>query len=136
MDSAAFSLSDYKFDQVILDFSKKESNKVNIKFEPEGIFHSGESVFELVFVFLAFSGDNPEPFIKIRSISYFKFASKISFEDIPSFFYVNSLAIIFPYVRSFVSTVTLQANILPPILIPTWNLTSLNDPLRENTRKI
>ena len=36
--------------------------------------------------------------------------------DIPDYFYPNSLAIVFPYVRSFVSSVTLQANIESPIL--------------------
>ncbi|EXZ22215.1 pretranslocase subunit SecB family protein, partial [Bacteroides fragilis str. S13 L11] len=52
--------------------------------------------------------------------------------EIPNFFYPNSIAILFPYVRAFVSTLTLQANI-KPILLPTLNLSSLQDTLRENT---
>ena len=47
-------------------------------------------------------------------------------------FISNSIAILFPYVRAFVSTLTLQANI-KPILLPTLNLSSLQDILRENT---
>lgn len=39
-----------------------------------------------------------------------------SLDDIPEYFYANSIAILFPYIRVFVSTVTLQANIKPIVL--------------------
>lgn len=41
------------------------------------------------------------------------FESARTLEDIPDYFYANSIAILFPYVRAFVSTVSLQANIPP-----------------------
>lgn len=44
------------------------------------------------------------------------------------------MAILFPYIRAFVSTVTLQANVMP-ILLPTVNLSSLESRLRENTKE-
>lgn len=53
----------------------------------------------------------------------------------PSYFYRNSIAIVFPYIRAFISTVTLQANI-PPIILPTMNLTSLEIPLKQNTTNV
>ena len=52
--------------------------------------------------------------------------------EIPDFFYPNSLAIIFPYIRAFVSTLTLQANVRP-IVLPTVNLMGLTDMLRKET---
>ncbi len=69
---------------------------------------------------------------QIKCIAIFEFEDKINFEDIPSYFYINSIAILFPYVRAFVSTVTLQANI-PPIVLPTMNISSLGKPLKEST---
>lgn len=51
------------------------------------------------------------PFIKVHCSAVFNFGCSIKFEEIPSYFYANSIAIIFPYVRAFISTVTLQANI-------------------------
>lgn len=51
-------------------------------------------------------------------------------------FYANSIAIVFPYIRAFISTVTLQANLVSPILLPTMNLTSLGERLMNNTKFI
>lgn len=62
------------------------------------------------------------------------FENVSSFDEIPTYFYRNAIAIIFPYVRAFISTVTLQSNI-PPVILPTMNLSSLESPLKENTIK-
>jgi len=135
MDKAAFSLNEYKFQKVNIDFSKKKSNELNIEFIPQGIFHSKNSSFELIITFNAFNEDKNSPFVLIECISVFVFNKEIQFEDIPSYFYRNSIAIIFPYIRAFISTVTLQANI-PPIILPTMNLSSLEAPLRQNTSSL
>lgn len=132
MNKAAFSLINYRFEKVKIDFSKKDSNSLDISFSTSGKFISKESVFELKFVFAAHSGDVSNSFVEIECIALFRFENDLQFEDIPTYFYRNSIAIIFPYVRAFVSTVTLQANI-PPIVLPTMNLSSLEVPLRENT---
>ena len=50
-------------------------------------------------------------------------------------FYKNSLAIIFPYIRAFISTLTLQSN-AGLIILPTLNLTHLEKPFRENTKEV
>lgn len=52
--------------------------------------------------------------------------------EIPDYFYANSLAIIFPYIRAFVSTITLQSN-MHPIVLPTVNLMGLSEKLKRNT---
>lgn len=132
MNKAAFSLDNYKFEKVKIDFSKKTSNSLNIGFSPSGKFITKESTFELKFNFVAHSGEIENPFVEIECIALFKFEDKIQFEDIPTYFYRNSIAIIFPYVRAYISTVTLQANI-PPIVLPTMNLSALEAPLKENT---
>lgn len=132
MKKAAFSLNEYRFEKVEIDFSKKTSNDLKILFEPTGKFISKDSSYELNFTFIAHNESPDTSFVKITCISTFKFEDKISFEEIPSYFYRNSIAIIFPYIRAFISTVTLQANI-PPIILPTMNLSSLETPLKENT---
>lgn len=65
----------------------------------------------------------------------FKFQDKLLFDEIPAFFYKNSIAIAFPYLRSFISTLTLQANI-KPIILPLMNLSELEKPLKDNTTVI
>ena len=63
----------------------------------------------------------------------FSFCDQISFEQIPEYFYPNSVAIIFPYIRAFVSTISLQANV-NPIVLPTINLTGLTGELKRQTK--
>jgi preprotein translocase subunit SecB len=134
MDKAAFSLIEYKFDKITIDLEKQLSKKIEIGFEPIGIFNKSDiSTFQLTFIFSAFTKDPESPFITIRCVALFKFERNISFDEIPDYFYTNSIAILFPFVRAFISTITLQANIVPPIVLPTWNLISLAEPLKQNT---
>lgn len=134
MKKAAFSLKEYMFDKVKIDFAKKTSNELDIDFNPYGVFKANESVFELKFVFNAHNGNIENSFVEIQCIANFKFEDNITFEEIPSYFFRNSIAILFPYVRAFISTVTLQANI-SPVILPTMNLSELEKPLKENTRQ-
>lgn len=135
MQKAAFSLERYRFEKVFIDFSNKTSNDLNIGFVPSGKFFKDKSLYELIFVFEAYTETSEQPFVKIECIAEFQFEDNVDFDSIPTYFYRNSIAILFPYIRAFIGTVTLQANI-PPIVLPTMNLSSLEIPLRENTEQL
>ncbi|SEH72150.1 protein-export chaperone SecB [Epilithonimonas hominis] len=132
-NKAAFSLENYYFSKVDINLENKKSNDIQISFAPSGKFIAESSSYELKFIFNALTNDSQ--FIIIECIAKFNFENVNSFDEIPTYFYRNSIAIIFPYVRAFISTVTLQANI-PPVVLPTMNLSSLEKPLRENTTQI
>lgn len=134
MNKAAFSLEKYKFEKIDLDLSRIESDNLEVAFSPTGKFIESDSSFELSFVFKAHNGDENKSFIEIKCLAIFQFEENLTFEEIPPYFYINSIAILFPYIRSFVSTVTLQANI-PPIVLPTMNLSNLGEPLKNSTVK-
>lgn len=133
MNKAAFQLIGYRFDKVSLDFCDI-TNDVNyeIEFSPSGKYSQREGVFVLTFAFDARLDGSDKSVISIECSAGFKFNEVISFNDIPDYFYPNSIAIIVPYIRAFVSTVSLQANI-KPIILPTLNLTGLKDILKSNT---
>ena len=136
VENAAFSLEEYVFNKVSIDIDTNEKGGVlNLDFQPSGMFTRGEtnSTFELQLVFTANNEQNTVK-IAVHGKAKFKFVRNIAFEEIPAYFYKNSIAIIFPYVRAFLSTVTLQANI-PAIILPTMNLSSLESRLRENTKE-
>ncbi|WP_415711111.1 protein-export chaperone SecB, partial [Aquirufa beregesia] len=82
-----------------------------------------------------FSENSENTFIEIECNGIFGFKENTTFEQIPDFFYNNSMAILFPYLRAFISLVTLQINI-PPLILPTLNLSSLEADLRKNTFNI
>ncbi|GLU50732.1 hypothetical protein Dfri01_01930 [Dyadobacter frigoris] len=134
MNKASFSLEEYKFEKVIMDFSNGSPGEINLSFDPSGQFSHKDQTFNLHFKFSG-SDNSGKAVVIVECTGIFKFEGQIEFEEIPSYFYKNSIAILFPFVRSFVSTVTLQANI-QPLLLPTMNLSSLEAPLKDNTIQI
>ena len=72
------------------------------------------------------------PFVEVSCKGVFKFEEVNNFDEIPDFFYRNSIAILFPYLRAYVSMVTTQANV-PGIILPTLNLSHLEHDLKSNT---
>lgn len=134
-NKAAFSLEKYFFPKVDINLENKNSSDLSISFDPTGKFLSDSSTYELKFIFNALTEGSEKPFITIECFASFKFDNIKHIDEIPTYFYRNSIAIIFPYVRAFISMVTLQANI-PPVVLPTMNLSSLEKPLRENTTQI
>lgn len=132
MQKAAFSIINYQFDKINLDLEQQQSNEIKLAFETQGIFLKDSKNFELIFTVKIKDEIGSLPFISVRCKGLFKFENINSFEEIPDFFYRNSIAILFPYVRAFLSLVTTQANV-PGVILPTMNLTSLEGELRNNT---
>lgn len=131
INKAAFALIGYKFTKVLLNLSAlRPDSSFEISIKPSGRYNHATGDFSLCFVFEALVEKNRV--IEVECNAEFKFNNPVSPVDIPDYFYSNSIAILFPYVRAFVSTVTLQANI-KPILIPTLNLSGLSSELKINT---
>lgn len=136
MKKASFSLYSYYFSNIKFKLENNhDSENLRISFAPTGEFTEKDSVFNLKFTFKARQENEATPFIVIECIALFKFSGNIIFEEIPDYFYVNSIAILFPYIRAFISTITLQANV-SPLVLPTMNLVGLADQLRKKSKAI
>lgn len=131
---AAFQLEKYLFNKVNINLENKYNQEMLVEFSPSGVYDAKQSQFELKFGFKAFFEDKgvDNPYVFIECIGFFKFEDVESIDQIPSFFYRNAIAILFPYLRAFVSMVTLQANV-GPVVLPTLNLSDLEQPLKDNT---
>ena len=133
MERASFRLVDYHFDKIVLDLvNLKPNSEFNIDFIPEGKYYPSTNKYLLEFTFKANIDSSESDNILIHCVAEYEFQNVSNKEEIPSFFYANSIAILFPYIRAFVSTVTLQANV-KPLMLPTMNLSSLNSELANNT---
>ncbi|MFJ1378699.1 protein-export chaperone SecB [Capnocytophaga canimorsus] len=132
MQKASFSIKDYLFDQVEINLEFFQERDLKIDFTPEGIYDNQKQIFELTFVVTVSNSLKESPFVKIRCKGFFTFENVNTFEEIPDFFYRNSIAILFPYIRAYISLVTTQANV-PGIILPTYNLSGLENQLREHT---
>jgi preprotein translocase subunit SecB len=133
MEKAEFSIINYRFEKVTIDLSKYKKDDLSLSFKTKGLFIKKNSIFELTFLVDIFNQNEKENnFVSIQCKGDYKFENVSDINEIPDFFYRNSIAILFPYVRSYVSLVTTQANV-PGIILPTLNLSNLEGELRKNT---
>lgn len=135
MEKAAFKLYNYRFTKASLDFNIPNDAELNISFNPKGVFYAKDAHYDLVFDVTVECVETGTEVVKVSCEASFSFGNKVSIEDIPDYFYPNSLAIIFPYVRAFVSTISLQANV-QPVVLPTVNLMGLTEKLKKQTQII
>lgn len=128
----AFRLVNYKFTKATLNFDIPEDAEFVIDFKPSGKLKEIEGTYDLSFDTIVKCEETDTIIVEVSCIAQFSFKDEIKFEEIPDFFYPNSLAILFPYIRAFVSTLSLQAN-SSPMILPTVNLMGLTEELRDNT---
>lgn len=132
MDNAAFKLDTYHFVKASLNFDVSDDSPLSINIVPSGVYKQNLGLFVLSFNVNVSVADSSIDVVNVLCQAQFSFMDPIPASEIPDFFYPNSLAIIFPYIRAFVSTLTLQANVRP-IVLPTVNLMGLTDMLRKET---
>ena len=138
MEQASFKFKDYKIVEFGFNSSNIIGDDIALKIDPVGIFNKSDKMFSLTFNFYAFnkSDSSERNFVNCKMTATFQFSDDvIELENIATYFYANSIAIVFPYLRAFISSLTIQAN-LKPMILPTMNLTSLSNPLKENVTVI
>lgn len=135
MQSASFRLINYQFNKVELNSSFIKGDDIDISFDVGGEFSLKEDIpnYELSFEFSSKSGGEENKFITIVCVANFSFENVTSLDEIPDYFYQNAIAILFPYIRAYVSLLTTQANV-KGIILPTLNLSQLSIPLKENSK--
>ena len=134
---AVFSLSRFKFKKFSFDDAviNIEGGKAQFHLNTSGVFKSAESEYILEFDFVTSDQDHPDkPIITVTLEALFAFSDDVkSLEEIPDYFFSNAIAILYPYLRSFISSMTVQAND-QPIILPAMNLSKLGTPLKEKTK--
>lgn len=128
-----FRLKNYVIDKSIFDFNGKEiSSERNIGFDVKGLIKK-DNLFELTLI-TKIVDENQALKILVQVIATYEFTSDIAQETLSDMFYKNAPAIIFPYVRAYVTSLTVLSGI-EAINIPTMNLSSIADDLKDNTHK-
>ncbi|MBC7382860.1 MAG: protein-export chaperone SecB [Bacteroidia bacterium] len=133
---AVFGFENFKIVSFSLNEPSPDNEELNIIITPSGIYYENDGNFEVTIDFAASETNNIETAaVKAVLKARFIFEEPIPFSEIPNYFYLNSIAIVFPYLRAFISSLTLQANI-KTIILPVLNLTGLDQPLRDNTKVV
>ena len=127
-----FQFKGYRINRSLIELDEN-SNFENLKiaFAVSGLVKRVENLFILNLSIKIKNNENNVN-IEVDTIAIFLFERVENVEDISGFFYNNSSAILFPYIRAYISTLTnLSGN--RSITLPTMNLTNLADELRANT---
>lgn len=110
--------------------TKAESIDLNIN--PSGIIFEEDKVFEITLEMELKSADGLD--VKVKIIGTFEFEEVVVVENLNNYFYVNAPAIIFPYLRSYISALTALSG-CSTVIIPPMNMMSLGKKLEEKTIK-
>jgi preprotein translocase subunit SecB len=128
---AAFKFENYRITQFGFNSPVEETEeKIHLHFYPKGIYNIDDGIFILFLDFKSTVESLEVPLITITVEALFKFNQPG--EQVPDYFYNNSIAIVFPYLRAFVSTLTSLANDRH-MLLPIMNLSNLRQELIDNT---
>ncbi|AXP80913.1 Protein-export protein SecB [Mariniflexile rhizosphaerae] len=132
---ASFSFKTFKVPSFSYESSKKKESELKIDFNPSGEYNKELGVFQLNIEFTGFEEGNNNPVVRINSFAIYEFSKGLDIKDIPDYFYSNSIAIVFPYIRAFISNLTLQAN-TGVLMLGLLNFTKMGDLLKTQTVSI
>lgn len=128
--------SDFKFEKYLI---KESSIFIGDNFQDNGefnisIFPKGKKSGKKFYLTLEISVCNNDSTFKVSVVmdGTFSFRENIQKKDITNFFYLNAPAIMFPYLRGYISTITALSGV-GTIILPTMNLTSLAKEIEDNT---
>jgi preprotein translocase subunit SecB len=111
----------------------KEEREFKIDCIPSGIINKEASEFLLNLKVNIVDGTDSVN-IEVEAEAIFRFTNDNTQAELDNFFYINSSAILFPYIRAYIATLTTLSG--ESIVPPTLNLTGLGDKLKGNTKII
>jgi preprotein translocase subunit SecB len=129
-NSCAISFDHYKVNELLFKLNEKFNNDGNVNLSPEFTKEINKTDNDKYIVTLAINinGENL-PFKLATSISGYFAAESSEFSE--QLIHQNAVAILFPYLRSLVSSLTVTANI-KPVILPTLNIVKM---FEEETNK-
>lgn len=131
---AAFRFTDYEVSEFMFKSPDPVGElKLGIDIKPLGEYDENNSLFTMTLHVKCTLHGQGDEFVKLKFVARFNFIEAVTFQNIPDVFYQNSLGIVFPYIRAFLSTLTLQANV-GSLNLPLINLTGIVDEFRANSK--
>lgn len=131
-----FSFNNFHVAEFSIKRNPNEVGTAGFDFEPKGFINEKDGTYMLEIAF-SVTDSNDAYQITANCLAFFNFDKSVSsVDEISNFFYGNAPAIAFPYIRSFVASVTalsgLEAIHLPLLHFPAI----IGTRLKENTETI
>lgn len=136
-EKAKFRFKNFIINKSFIEFKNKESisDKLQVDFSLSGENNTSEQEYKL-YLDVKISDSKNNLNIEIKSIGFFEYKGvTLNTEEENIYFYTSAPAILFPYIRAHIGTISNLSGI-NPILLPTLNLTKKGKELKENTNHI
>ncbi len=133
-ESTPFSFDYFLIQKSIIERLKlEETGQMNIDIDLHGYIYIKNKTFQLDMITKVW--DNRQVFkSEVHGVGFFEFED-LKDKNIDSYFYLNAPAILFPYIRAYISSLTALSG-LNPVTLPTLNMESLKEKLKANTELI
>ncbi len=135
MDESKFQFKGFTINRSLIERNNnKSSKKLSLGFTPKGFINKEEATFQL-HLGVKIEDENKSFKVEIDAVANYTFNNKTGLENLGNFFYINAPALLFPYVRAYISTLTNLSG-FEPINLPTLNMTKLGEDLKNNTIEV
>ena len=129
---SAFKFEKYSILRSVINRKSDETPKsLQIVFEPKGTHFKEDNRFELS-LGVRIEDEGKNLLIEVDASATYILEGEVSEKMLRTFFYLNAPAILFPYIRAYIATLTTLSG-MAPINLPTLNLTQLAPELEKNT---
>ncbi len=126
-----FQFKGFKIIRSLIERNEKTPSKnISLSFYPKGIVDKEQCQFELQ-LGVNIEDKNKSFKIDIEAIANYAFENNESLEKLDDFFYINAPALLFPYIRAYISTLTNLSG-FETINLPTLNMTGVGNDLKNN----
>jgi len=113
---------------------EKVVSDLSIDFIPRGELNKGTKKFNL-YLEVQISNSEKTFLINIIAVGFFEYSIESGDDKLKNYFYVNAPAILFPYIRAYISTLTNLSG-YSPVNLPTINFSFIADTLKRNTKEL
>jgi preprotein translocase subunit SecB len=131
--TSSFKLTQFIVKEFNITREAVKQGKVEFGLKPSGVIDDNSKIFKLILEVSC--KDTTGSFnINLTAFGFFEFKDEKSADTLSNYFYINAPALIFPYIRAYISSVTALSG-LRAVNLPVMNLTSLKNELKTNTIK-
>jgi preprotein translocase subunit SecB len=126
--SSGFQFKNFFIDESYIRISEGAKEDLKLEIQPSGTHFKNTNNFRLI---LVVSIKDKDGNFECRIVSRGEFVFNNADENLLDYFCLNAPAIIFPYIRAYISTLTNLSTAGHPITLPTMKL-SLKETLKSN----
>jgi len=110
-----------------------KQGKVEFGIKASGVIDDNSKIYKIILDVIC--KDSSGSFdITLTAFGFFEFKNEKSADRLSNYFYINAPALIFPYIRAYISSVTALSG-LKAVNLPVMNLVALKSELMANTAR-